>query len=781
MTTLAGDEAAPTVPQGFSTRAETRPAILHYALLGLTLVTAAVLRLGMLSASSLWSDEGNTWSLIQRSWAEIAQHAAADIHPPGYYWLLKGWTMIFGTDVVGMRSFSAVVGILLVLVIYTIGRQVTRAAELDASLALVAAWLAALNPFQIYYSQEARMYMLLTLLGAAMFWALLAWCRREEDTESVWGPLLLFVACGALGFWTHYSFPILLTAAGLAYLWHWRKQLHRDPRAATRTLTRYTLANIAILLLYAPWLAIAVERVLNWPKGGVATEPLSGLQLTLRTLAFGPLRDLPEPLWPWLIAIGLLPLVGLVVLVRRPVGVMLGLWLLAPIGLMAGLGLYSDAFLKFLLVASPAWVLLVAASAWQLPYPRLGALLVAMGGVALSAVALPSYYTQPDVRDNYAGVADYIQIMGDPTTDLVLLDAPGQAEVWRYYDPGLPVISLPTARPPDQAATESTLTEAVAGRHQVFALYWATNEADPDGIVEHWMDQHAFRGLSSWQGNMRFAVYTVPGELICRELNPVPTFGIAIGLLADCQPERPQQVAAGQAALVGLRWQTVAPLAERYKVTLQLLDERSQVIAQHDAEPAGGSAPTDNWSPGVAVQDNHGLPIPSGTPPGLYRLIVAVYDSADGTRLLTNSNDALELGTIEVVLPADPLPADVLPIQYHTSAKLGPVMLTGYAAHRKAFSHAPTTPLVPGDITHFTFLWQAPDPLPADWPSDAYFTLELGGEMLAAPLAGGSYPTGEWQAGELVRGEFDLLYDGSAQRPVLTVDDATFNLARLPH
>ena len=774
------DQDAVVIPQALTTRAVARPGILHYALLGVIGITAATLRLGLLTASSLWSDESNTWALIQRPWATIAQHAAADIHPPGYYWLLKGWTSFFGVDAAGMRSFSALAGVLLVVMVYIIGRQVAQTAQLHADFALPAAWLAAVNPFQVYYSQEARMYMLLALVGAGLFSALLAWFERERTGQSVRRPLALFIVCGALGLWIHYSFPILLAAAGLAYLWHWRERLRRGSASAAWALGRYALANLAILLLFAPWLGTAVERVLNWPHGGQVTSATMGLQLTLRTLAYGPLREVPQPLWPWLAAVGLLPLLGLAALIRRPVGVTLGLWLLAPVGMMAALGLFNDAFLKFLLVASPACVLLTAAAAWLLPYPRIGSLLLAAGGMALALLVLPGYYSLPNVRDNYAGVADYIRVMGDPETDLVLLNAPGQAEVWRYYDPGLPTLGLPAQRPPDPAATTAALAQAVADRRQVFALYWATDEADPGGIVERWLDQHAFRGLAGWQGNMRFVVYALPNQLTYRNLEPVPTFGSAIGLLDECQPERHQVVAAGQTALVELRWQTVAPLNEKYVVTLQLLDERNQVIAQHDAEPAGGSEPTDQWSPGVAVQDNHGLPIPPGTPPGVYRLIVAVYNSADGTRLPTASGDALELGTIEVERPADPLPADVLPIQVHANARLGPVMLAGYAGHRKAFSHAPETPLSPGDIAHFTFLWQAPDPLPDDWPDDAQFTLQLGSQTLTAPLAGGNYPTHAWQAGELVRGEFDLLYDGSAQAPVLTVEETSLELMRLP-
>ena len=49
------------------------------------LLLAIFLRFYALDQSSLWSDEGNTWAMLDRDFATIAQAAAADIHPPGYY------------------------------------------------------------------------------------------------------------------------------------------------------------------------------------------------------------------------------------------------------------------------------------------------------------------------------------------------------------------------------------------------------------------------------------------------------------------------------------------------------------------------------------------------------------------------------------------------------------------------------------------------------------------------------------------------------------------------
>jgi hypothetical protein len=263
-------------------------------------------------------------------------------------------------------------------------------------------------------------------------------------------------------------------------------------------------------------------------------------------------------------------------------------------------------------------------------------------------------------------------------------------------------------------------------------------------------------------------------------LDPVPAFGENVELVSECQPAHAQTVMAGDAATLALHWRTSRELDIDYKVTVQLLDERKQVVAQHDGAPGGGSRPTSTWGAGETVVDNHGLPIPPGTPPGAYRLIAAVYDPTTGERLPVEDSDSVDLGEIEVVRPPKPLPVEVVPIQYHVSKRMEPVALAGYALHAKGMSHAPETPLRPGDVAHVSLLWQAPDPLPGQWPDDLTFTMRLGSNEIVAPLAGGVYPTGEWEAGELVRGEFDIVYSGEDAVPAITVGADSINLARLP-
>mgnify|MGYP001239081726 FL=1 len=122
------------------------------------LVLAAGLRFFQLDAQSFWNDEGTSARVAERSLPLITAAAMGDIHPPLYYYALHFWRGAFGESEFALRGLSAVLGVVLVWLIYLLGRRL-----FDGSTAFVAAFITAGNPFQVYYSQEARMYMMLAV------------------------------------------------------------------------------------------------------------------------------------------------------------------------------------------------------------------------------------------------------------------------------------------------------------------------------------------------------------------------------------------------------------------------------------------------------------------------------------------------------------------------------------------------------------------------------------------------------------------------------------------
>ena len=157
------------------------------------------------------------------------------------------------------------------------------------------------------------------------------------------------------------------------------------------------------------------------------------------------------------------------------------------------------------------------------------------------------------------------------------------------------------------------------------------------------MDNRGYKTLDQWYGNVRLAVYVMPEHSPPEEV--VDNLNLRFGDEIELLGYRGWKLAptAGEVTQLQLQWRALQKPDRRYKVFLQLLDSRDQVIAQRDAEPAGDGRPTDGWQPGEVVVDNHGLLIPPGTPPGTYRRIIGLYDAETMERLrLPDGSDYCE-------------------------------------------------------------------------------------------------------------------------------------------
>jgi mannosyltransferase len=169
---------------------------------GLTL-GAALLRFATLGDQSYHHDEVVTAVRILPGGFSHAMSAVglSESTPPLYYALAWGWTQVTGTGEWGLRSLSALAGVLTVPVAYLV------AVELRGRRAgLWAAALVAFNPMLLWYSQEARAYALLVLLaGLSLLWCIRA-ARSGARRDFIWWGVFSGLALA-----THYFavFPLL--------------------------------------------------------------------------------------------------------------------------------------------------------------------------------------------------------------------------------------------------------------------------------------------------------------------------------------------------------------------------------------------------------------------------------------------------------------------------------------------------------------------------------------------------------------------------------------------
>ena len=190
------DEAAPA-----------RHWVLIAALAGLTAAGAAI-RFVPLGVQSFHHDEVITvMRVIPGTFGHMLHEVkSSESNPPLYYVLAWGWAKEFGRSEWGIRSLSALFGALTVPLGYAIGRQLA-----SRRVGLILTAVLAFSPMLIWYSQEARSYVLLVFFGALsfLFFVRALDTRRGRD-------LALWAVASALALLSHY---FAFFAVGIEAVW----------------------------------------------------------------------------------------------------------------------------------------------------------------------------------------------------------------------------------------------------------------------------------------------------------------------------------------------------------------------------------------------------------------------------------------------------------------------------------------------------------------------------------------------------------------------------------
>ena len=217
--------------------------------LAAVVLIGATLRLWLLGRDDFWTDEMAT---IQ--YASSLTTTYRDTHPPLYYLLMYTWLLAVPANEVSLRLPSVIMGIASIVFIYRFA-----AALFDRPTGLFSAILLALSPMQIHYSQEARMYALLTLSALLSSWSLLGFMRHPTMSRAI----LYLISTTVLAY-SHLFGLVIICTQNVVFLYV--GLFVRRP--SRRILIVWTLMQTVIVYAILPWLAYlysnpGIERV-NW-------------------------------------------------------------------------------------------------------------------------------------------------------------------------------------------------------------------------------------------------------------------------------------------------------------------------------------------------------------------------------------------------------------------------------------------------------------------------------------------------------------------------------------
>ena len=731
-------------------------------LIGLLLLSFA-LRLYHLDTQSIWVDEGISLHLATSSLTEIVADRAANIHPPLYFLMLKGWIALTGTSAFSTRFFSALISLLQVVAAYAIARR-----WLGRRTAQAAALLTALSPVSVVYAQEVRVYAVLPLVYLALMGITHQLVNSPTSRRRVlW---LLLGITELVGLHLHY-----VVLAVLAYTGAWLLlTLLRERHWAD--LRRWWLTQLLVGLASLPWLIAILSR---WPDvqvrletGLALTEPIPLDYLLSQVWVFhltGLAGALGRPVMRLLASLALLQLLALLVLqlhqpsARRSLGRLTAHWLFPLSGALLLWRMRSFSHPRYTAIYLPGLIFLAAHAIYPnrtAPQTTSRKSLHAARGL-LSAtltitlvltfvLALRAYFFDPAfAKDDVEGVARHLEETSG-RDDLILVPDADWSLTFAYN--GEAPIEMPALA--DEEEMWTNLTNWTAHRRRVFVTDYRREFRD-------WRDVFFFalERAGTRVAHEKFRGLSVLLYQLDRQIEP-PTLAASGArfeslILTDAWVEA--EAPADTAVTLALRWRLEETTDRRYGLTIHLTDVDGYPLTAQDGLLLDGQIrPSDRWPAGKEITTYHILPIPSGTPPLTYTLTAGLYAQTESGLSPLNLLDdqgaprgqRLELSTVRLTAPqgieGTPYGAnrDMPSLPQPTDVASG-LQLVGATIDRPA--------LAPGQPLFVVLRWQAiRAPLPDLRPRLALIQADQELDANASAPALGRYPTDLWSAGETV-------------------------------
>jgi mannosyltransferase len=198
-------------------------------LLSSIILISVFLRFYNLGTKSLWLDEAES---LRESSLSIQGMVSSANQGPLYFLMLHGWISLFGTGETAIRSLSAILGVLAVVVVYLAG-----SALFNKRVGLFGAFLSSFGYFPIAYAQDTRAYSLLLLLSALSYWLFFEILKRDGKRFYV-----AYIIASILLVYTHVYGLFIIASQVLFFLIFFTRYKAQ--------LLKY-LATIGILILIA--------------------------------------------------------------------------------------------------------------------------------------------------------------------------------------------------------------------------------------------------------------------------------------------------------------------------------------------------------------------------------------------------------------------------------------------------------------------------------------------------------------------------------------------------
>ena len=452
----------------------------------LLLLAAWAWRLHGLDAQSLWRDETDSLRFATRPLAQVlGNFTRPGENGPLYFLLLRPWLTLAGHSEYALRFPSALAGLLALPLILVWGR---RLFALDVGL--LAALLLAVNPYHLWYSQEAKMYALLVVVVMLALWAFAQALRRGG-----WWRWLIWLALSSACLYVHVLGVLVLPVQMVWFLVtpQWRRRWRS-----------YVVALAVLVLPYVPlvWWQWALLTNPDFRTG----HPFVPLDQLLLTIWSAQIQGIPQRPSALVLAPPIFLLLAALFLkprqethlpepeVTRPRLLCLSWWLIPVLGVFL-ISLVTPIFTdRYVIWVLPALLLLLALGAHRLSEHNRWLAAVVLAMLLGFQVWVGWQQSTTPIKSDFRSAAAYVTAVRRPE-DITLFLIPYIRSTYEYYDPGpYPAADAPYAnREPDASLAPDRLRDLVQGHAGVWVIESEADFYDRQGHIRAWLEANGQR------------------------------------------------------------------------------------------------------------------------------------------------------------------------------------------------------------------------------------------------------------------------------------------------
>ena len=442
------------------------------------------LRFYALGGESFWFDEKMSLYFSQNDLVSILNPPSYETHiPPLYYILLHFWVGLFGTGEFAVRSLSAVFGSLSIVALYKLGKYL-----FNVKVALYSSLIFAVSFFQIYFSQEARMYSLLTFTTLLSVFFFLK--SINENRLRFW---VSYIIVSILMLYTHLYGIFIIAFQFFYFLFYYRTKIGY----VKNCLAAFFLVAVG----FSPWLIklFGVTPYILEGYSAIAWIPEPNIILIVGTALIFCNNSVVDLLVFGYSFRSIFQLEGIKKRfskatfsgsLKRMKAYFLDsskfsinfcfFWMGIPIILALSISLILQPIYlpKYLILVTPAFYLLVAKGLTKMNRKIRYILLLIL--LIDSALISYSYYTNFN-KEQWREVAFYVQAREEPG-DLIIINAPWlKLSFEQYYNGNSSIVAVQTASQVDDALTIE--------HNNVWLILSHDDVSDPTGQVKSRLDE----------------------------------------------------------------------------------------------------------------------------------------------------------------------------------------------------------------------------------------------------------------------------------------------------